>query len=85
MLYGLQLLLLSCGTSLKDSNSEFTEALRYGIVQGEKRQQVDRKPAAIIIDKRVKEGSVERMLSMLALCRVSEIILFPILFVVGRF
>ena len=31
----------------------------------EKKQQVDRKPAAIIIDKRVKEGNVERMLSML--------------------
>ena len=51
----------------------------------EKKQQVDWKPAAIIIDKWVKEGNVERMLSMLALCRVSRIILFPSLFVVGRF
>ena len=52
----------------------------------EKHQQVDRKPATIIIDKRVKEGNVERMLSiLLAQCRVTRIILFPILFVVGRF
>ena len=52
----------------------------------ENNPQVDRKPAAIIIDNPVKEGNVERMLSiMLAQCRVSLIILFLMLFVVGLF
>lgn len=47
-------------------------------------KEVDRNPAAIIIDKLVKEGNVERMWSILARFRVSRIILFPMLFVVGR-
>ena len=55
------------------------------LCQGKKaKYPVDRNPAAIKIDKRVEEGNVERMLSMLAQCRVSRIILFPMLFVVGR-
>lgn len=45
-------------------------------------KEVDRNPAAIIIDKVVKEGNVERMWSILARFRVSRIILFP-MFVVG--
>lgn len=50
----------------------------------DKNGQVDRNPAAIIIDKRVYEGNVDRQLSMLARFRVSRIILLPILFVVRR-
>lgn len=55
------------------------------LCQGKKtKQQVDRNPAAIKINKRVEERNVEQMLSMLARCRVSRIILFPMLFVVVR-
>ena len=62
------------------SNNVFAEALLYGIVPRE----VDRNPPARKINKPVGEGNVERMLSMLARCRVSRIILFPMLFdVVG--
>ena len=42
MLYGLQPLRLSYGTSLKKSNSEFTEALLYGIVPGEGKEATSR-------------------------------------------
>ena len=48
------------------------------LCQGKKtKQQVERNPAAIKIKKRIKEGDVEQMSSMLAQCRVSRIILFP--------
>ena len=55
------------------------------LCQGKKtKQQVDRNSPARKINKPVGEGNVERMLSMLARCRVSRIILFPMLFdVVG--
>ena len=55
------------------------------LCQGKKtKQQVDRNPPAKKINKPVGEGNEERMLSMLARCRVSRIILFPMLFnVVG--
>ena len=47
-----------------------------------KKGQVDRNPGAIITDKRVTEGNLDRLLSMLARFCVSRIILLPILFVV---
>ena len=50
----------------------------------DKKGQADRNPSAIIIDKRVNKGNVDRMLSMLARFHVSRIILLPILFVVRR-
>ena len=49
-----------------------------------KKGQVDRIPEAIIIDKRVNEGNMDRLLSMLARFRVGRIILLPIWFVVRR-
>ena len=48
----------------------------------DKKGQVNRNPGATITNKRVNEGNVDRLLSMLARFHVSRIILLPILFVV---
>ena len=90
MLYGLQLLRLSCGMSVKEIEdsqvnpiANLQRSCLMVLCQGKnKKGQVDRDPAAIIIDKRVNEKNVNRMLSMLARFRISLNILLPILLVV---
>lgn len=71
---------------LHKSNSEFKgPSLWYCARVREKKQQVDRNPAAIIINKRVKEGNVQRTWSMLARCRISRIIFFQFYLLLDAF